>query len=226
MRSRILLVGAFTSVFTFQIAHASTVYTYTGQNFTNVSAFDPTPPIGSYTTSMNVSGTITLSNLLAPNLPLQDITAQILDFAFFDGRTTITKATASQPSLTDFFIETDAAGNITRWGIQIFKGNFFLQTLGEQTYRIETSIFRDQGVIAECTAVGSLGCSFALTDAGFNERTPGGWSNPDIATPLPAALPLFASGLGALGLLGWRRKKKRPALAAMSSTQSNLGGTS
>src|SRR5260221_8861404 len=33
-------------------------------------------------------------------------------------------------------------------------------------------------------------------------------------TPLPAALPLFASGLGALGLLGSRRKKKAPALAA------------
>jgi hypothetical protein len=28
------------------------------------------------------------------------------------------------------------------------------------------------------------------------------------ATPLPAALPLFASGLGVLGVLGWRRKKK------------------
>ena len=27
-------------------------------------------------------------------------------------------------------------------------------------------------------------------------------------TPLPAALPLFAGGLGALGLLGWRRKRK------------------
>jgi hypothetical protein len=27
-------------------------------------------------------------------------------------------------------------------------------------------------------------------------------------TPLPAALPLFATGLGALGLLGWRRKRK------------------
>jgi hypothetical protein len=31
------------------------------------------------------------------------------------------------------------------------------------------------------------------------------------ATPLPAALPLFATGLGALGLLGWRRKRKARA---------------
>ncbi len=31
--------------------------------------------------------------------------------------------------------------------------------------------------------------------------------------PLPAALPLFASGLGALGLLGWRRKRKAQAAA-------------
>jgi len=30
----------------------------------------------------------------------------------------------------------------------------------------------------------------------------------DIATPLPSAFPLFATGLGGLGLLGWRRKRK------------------
>jgi hypothetical protein len=32
-------------------------------------------------------------------------------------------------------------------------------------------------------------------------------------TPLPAALPFFATGLGALGLLGWRSKRKRKLAA-------------
>lgn len=32
--------------------------------------------------------------------------------------------------------------------------------------------------------------------------------------PLPATLPLFATGLGMLGLLGWRRKRKKAAAMA------------
>jgi len=32
-------------------------------------------------------------------------------------------------------------------------------------------------------------------------------------TPVPAALPLFATGLGGLGLLGWRRKRKMQPIA-------------
>jgi hypothetical protein len=34
------------------------------------------------------------------------------------------------------------------------------------------------------------------------------WGLAPVVTPLPGALPLFATGLGALGLLGWRRKRK------------------
>ena len=36
----------------------------------------------------------------------------------------------------------------------------------------------------------------------------------DMATPIPATLPLFATGLGAMGLFGWRRKRKNAASIA------------
>jgi hypothetical protein len=44
--------------------------------------------------------------------------------------------------------------------------------------------------------------------------TASGTATPETgATPLPAALPLFATGIGGLGLLGWRRKRKAQAVA-------------
>ena len=41
----------------------------------------------------------------------------------------------------------------------------------------------------------------------------GTWNASIGITPLPAALPLLATGLGVLGLLGWRRKRKAPIAA-------------
>lgn len=41
--------------------------------------------------------------------------------------------------------------------------------------------------------------------------TVNGVATDSASTPLPAALPLFATGLGALGLLSWRRKRKQIA---------------
>lgn len=45
----------------------------------------------------------------------------------------------------------------------------------------------------------------------FSIVTSSNVGNCPAATPIPAALPLFASGLGALGLLGWRRKRRASA---------------
>ena len=48
-----------------------------------------------------------------------------------------------------------------------------------------------------------------LTGSGFILNNPGKWTETSIGkTPLPATLPLFATGLGALGWLGRRRKRK------------------
>src|SRR5215467_14443439 len=54
--------------------------------------------------------------------------------------------------------------------------------------------------------------AFDTLSVGSISVTGGGDANG--ATPLPAALPLFASGAGVLGFLGWRRKKKEQPLAA------------
>jgi hypothetical protein len=63
------------------------------------------------------------------------------------------------------------------------------------------------------------GISGALTSIGSSSATLIGTVTFDVRpvpvpppgpseVPLPGALPLFATGLGALGLLGWRRKRK------------------
>jgi hypothetical protein len=83
--------------------------------------------------------------------------------------------------------------------------------------------------------VGETGSTFFLIGTGptilsglSGELLVGFWDNPteygdnggsqklsvtalSATTPLPAALPLFAAGLGGLGLLGWRRKRKARA---------------
>ena len=54
----------------------------------------------------------------------------------------------------------------------------------------------------------------AAYSQGFEAVTAGQDAGFYAATPLPAALPLFTSGVGVMGLLGWRRKRKAQALAA------------
>jgi hypothetical protein len=53
---------------------------------------------------------------------------------------------------------------------------------------------------------GCSGDAFYVDKFSFNSRPS--------SVPLPTAFPLFASGLGALGLLGWRKKRKKAAAIA------------
>ena len=70
----------------------------------------------------------------------------------------------------------------------------------------------DNGLFGTSFALAwAMTCANDVIQGQVMDLPPGGpGPNP---TPLPAALPLFASGLGALGLLGWRRRQKNAAIA-------------
>ncbi len=91
-----------------------------------------------------------------------------------------------------------------------FSAQLKLQRVGDTV-----KLFYDNTLIASDTGSNYLGAAtllFVVSDA-FN-NSPAGfatWDNLTVntaATPLPAALPLFATGLGAIGLLARRRKRK------------------
>jgi hypothetical protein len=192
---------------------STTTYSYTGPNYNGIegSGILGFPP---YTTSMNVTGSFTVAAPLI-NLSDQDITSSILSFSFFDGINTITSNNATSYAFT---VSTDAFGNLTAWDIGANIGSLASPLDVEQgisTHFVTLhSPAGDEGFVAICAFSPCTPGSDIVADVGsavFNNpsQIPGIWTE----TPLPAALPLFATGIGGLGLLGWRRKGKARAVA-------------
>ena len=219
MRWKILVVS-WALCFPIQPIHAATVYNYTGMNFIASNIVDDPIPIGSYTTAMTVSGSFTVAS------PLLNFSGEasglVLSFSFSDGRGgpgPLTNLNAFAPVI--FLLTTDAGGNITDWNIALQNGQGGVNTPSEKFLQIVTAHNSahvssvDFAVRGECAAVLQDNC----VDIGFDQAknddeipTSAIWSftSDGLDTPLPAALPLFATGLGALGLLGWRRKRNKP----------------
>jgi hypothetical protein len=175
------------------------VYAYSGNNF---SVFGGT----SFDTTMSVSGSFTMADPLPSNQSGSTFITP-LSFAFFDGVATVTNLNAS---LVIFQVGTDGSGNISGWTINVAAGDIDIP--GGQINTIESLTVVDVGLVTLCTARSSIGtCTSEVNEFGLTPSH-GAWSATLVTTPVPAALPLFATGLGALGLLGWRRKRK--AIAA------------
>ncbi len=188
-------------------AHAAT-YTYTGNDYTIIQ--DGPIPAGTYDTTMSISGSFTVAVPLAANLNA-DITASLQSFSFFDGRHTITQLNAS---FIGFLVKTDATGGLITWQIQLLTPNTKVD--GSQFFQIFVQNNggggEDFGETNQCVASISADCTTFLGDQA-DSLQPGSFSPASSsATPLPAALPLFASGVGAFGFFGWRRKRKNAAI--------------
>jgi hypothetical protein len=98
----------------------------------------------------------------------------------------------------------DASANGEPGGVAFFVSNYTGNNVPTPT-NVVVELFFDTTFSAYAALTGntSFGCCSLQTVGNFTV-TP-------VATPLPAALPLFAGGLGALGVLGWRRKRKAAA---------------
>jgi hypothetical protein len=124
----------------------------------------------------------------------------------YDGTGTITLSSAPSPtSQTDYtsaavtFMVDGESFSGTATSVQFLDGNFRNATFSE--------------------AIGLTPFRFALDTSGVYafyydnelEDASGTITSALASTPLPAALPLFAGGLGALGFLGWRRRRSTQA---------------
>jgi hypothetical protein len=115
----------------------------------------------------------------------------------------------------------------TLFGVNVFVQTFDItggsQLLSlNQTYTLDANALYRVIMDTEAFSLGSGGAAsvhldpFFAAPLGYTVLTSDGIGNasPNVgATPIPAALPLFASGLGVLGLMG-RRKKKAAARTA------------
>jgi len=183
-------------------ARADVVYTYTGNDFTTAGS--------PYTTSDYVSISVTFSSALPADLnPSQpeSVISDIVSLTISDGQQTFTYSPPNS-AINSFEVSTNASGLPIYWVIGIEGPNY-----PTQFSTIDTAYCPSP----YCNSVGTEDSGFinSSSEYAFNLNDQGTWAEEAVSsTPLPAGLPLFVSGVGVLGLFGWRRKRNAATIAA------------
>jgi len=128
-------------------------------------------------------------------------TSWVLDYDLYAGLNLVDNATANSnnptaPGVTGLF---GLTGQVVGNNVELFATSYGLNELSP------SYLYEITDVLSDTAASQVTGVSFTTLFA----------ADPDVSirgvafaptTPLPATLPLFATGIGGLGLLGWRRK--------------------
>jgi hypothetical protein len=149
---------------------ADTIYTYTGNSFT-----DTSQSFGLFTTSDSVTGSFTVTSPLGSNLVFAPVNWTA--FSFSDGYETITNNT---PNITveTFQVSTDPTGKIVGWADQVVVG-FYLANV--HTYS-------DPGFGGISDDGGQTAIPGHYPQAS-NYGDPGTWTSADVVDPTPSTVP-------------------------------------
>jgi len=157
----------------FSVVMADVNYIYKGNNFNLVG--------GNYTTSLKITGSITLPMPLPPNQTYSGIKLPV--FSFSDG---INKLNDKNTSRYNYHLETDSKGNIKNWSIHFdrYEPNppkVFGVVKGISTLKVDNSqslYSRDSGYIGICLETMDDYCSSAYWgnyNYGFRDNNAGTW---------------------------------------------------
>ena len=161
---------------------ALATYQYVGLNY-NTIVLDEDPPSGTFTTSMNVTGTFVVATALG-EMPLGAIHGQVLGYVFSSGRRILTD---SNSSIKEFRVAVDASGQITEWRIQV-QTDFLVGNTnsGDQSPGIIIADWTDEpfgehfnkATITECVDVDASGtCDDSASDIASTAGPPvGTWT--------------------------------------------------
>jgi hypothetical protein len=141
--------------------------------------------------------------------PLQGTLTQVeidLTSTLVDVPTASIGAEAKSPSgdLTGstFLAKIDSAGDSVSYDSTTTYSSSLSPYQGTGTFPLTFEYFTNCTLIGENPSCGDGWSGSVTVEYTYNVTT----------TPLPATLPLFASGIGGLGLFGWRRKRKAQAV--------------
>lgn len=164
------------------VAHAASVYSYTGDNYTTI--------VGSgLNTAQRIEATLTLSTPLPANMAFADISGLLGTFEVANGRKTFVIPPNNAVQNLVLFVSTDATGNIDTWN---FSGQSALVFRGD--FHFVASINHD-GLTGDRTTIAPFSGGFGSL---ASVATPGAWTH---VVPLPGTLLLFVPGLGLLTYL-------------------------